>query len=369
VHRTPARFAGLYFVFAALVIVAIGAGLVGGGAQADGPSARPLTVGEQYPYGGRAFDVFVRDSYALTPDGKDTPDFYAWFDRFARTYWDAPHINGWLDKKKQEIAASDTTAERAKREREVVYQAFRLVKHSLPRFSLDRGFEFTNAVKSGERQCLLQSVLVAGLCQRAGVPVGVVMVWKGDTGEISNLGHCVALARFADGSDRIYDVSTHNRPDVPHQGLFLADATGAYRFVLPVYGKDRAINGYRAAAGGDFINPGDARTMDSGFLRSQFDYYRGERAPGRLIWKAKSPESVAKAATALTRAVNECPKNPLATYMLGKMLSWQGKDDAARQRFADAHRLYRAAGWVPDSAEEIIALEHGTGVATASPAR
>jgi len=206
-------------------------------------------------------------------------------------------------------------------------------------------------------------VLVAGLCQRAGVPVGVVMVWKGDTGEVSNLGHCVALARFADGTDRIYDVSTHNRPDVPHQGLYLADGSGAYQFVMPVFGKDRAILTY-AKVGGKAISPTAARTLDTAFLRSQFDYYRGERAPGRLLWKEKNADSLAKAATALTRAVNECPKNPLATYMLGKVLAWQGKDAAAQQRFAEAHRLYRAAGWVPDSAEEVYALERRNGVAS-----
>jgi hypothetical protein len=134
---------------------------------------------------------------------------------------------------------------------------------------------------------------------------------------------------------------------------------------MPIYGKDRAILTY-ATVGGKAISAADARTLDTAFLRSQFDYYRGERAPGRLLWKEKNADSLAKAATALTRAVTECPKNPLATYMLGKVLAWQGKDAAAQQRFAEAHRLYRTSGWVPDSAEEVYALERHNGVASAT---
>ena len=198
------------------------------------------------------------------------------------------------------------------------------------------------------------------MLQRAGVPAGIAMVWKSDRGDVSNLGHCVAVLRLADGNDRILDLSSDAKtewiPDLPHQGLFLADATGL-KFVEPQFDKTNRILAYKLTGTGKSVKPSAIRPLSAAFVRSQFYYYRGERAPGHVIWDPVEQSSLPRAVDALTRSLKECPENPLSTYMLGKVLAWQGKKEEAQLRFVDAHRLYRAQGRVPDSAQEVFALE------------
>jgi hypothetical protein len=66
---------------------------------------------------------------------------------------------------------------RAAAERQVCADLHKSIKSRIPRFSLDRGFEFRHTVGRGERQCFLQSVVIASLLQRAGIPAGVAMVF------------------------------------------------------------------------------------------------------------------------------------------------------------------------------------------------
>ena len=271
-------------------------------------------------------------------------------------------VVGYLTAEKTRLAAITAPADKAAAQTELSATVFRIVKKALPAFSLDRGFEFTSAAKSNERQCLLQAVLAAGLLQKAGVPAGIAMVWKSDRGEISNLGHCVAVVRLADGNDRILDISSDRHtnfvPDLPHQGLFLADAKGdGYRFVEPQFDDTHRITAYKMTGTGKQTPTDTIAFLDNAFVRSQFYYYRGERASGHLLWSPVEAATLPRSADALTRSIRACPQNPLAMYMLGKVLVWQGKAADAQPRFVEAHRLYRSQGRVPDSAEEVYVLE------------
>ena len=267
-------------------------------------------------------------------------------------------IENYLIQQGDRLAQINSPVTRLRAEVGMSDNVFRILKKTITKFSLDRGFEFAYVVKTGERQCLLQSVMVAGMLQKAGLPAGVVMVWKGDAGEASNLGHCVALMRHSDGTDRIIDVSTHGRPDLPHKGLFLSDpVTRRYVFVEPVYDKTtQRIKAYKLMADGKVVPATRLRPLTAAYLRSQFDFYRGERAPGRLLWKEATPEALAKSAEALERSVKECPQNPLSTYYLGRVRARMGQQEAAQKQFVAAYKLYRGSGWVPDTAAEIHAL-------------
>ncbi|MDX1933648.1 MAG: hypothetical protein SFU56_13710 [Capsulimonadales bacterium] len=354
-------------VAAALVglLAAVVLGATGGAVRAQ-EVARPLLPKERFPYGSEVFTAMIDDSYRLAPDGRTLPEFYGFYRDRVRQAAERTRIPAlatvsleeYLNREGQRIAGIRSPEERLRAELELSDGVFRIVKKSITRFSLDRGFEFAGVVRTGERQCLLQSVLVAGMLQKAGLPAGVVMVWKGETGEASNLGHCVALMRHCDGTDRILDVSTHNVPDLMHRGLYLCNPQNSgYLFVEPVFDAGtRRIREYLPVKGGRTIPAHQVRPLTVSFLRSQFDFYRGERAPGRLIWKQATPEALERSAQALERAVRTCPQNPLATYYLGRVRARQGQEQAARQRFAAAFRLYEMQGWVPDSATEVYAL-------------
>ena len=81
--------------------------------------------------------------------------------------------------------------------------AHRFVKASIPRFSLERGYEFAATLQYSERQCLLQSTIIAALLQRAGLDAGLVMVWKSQTGQESNLGHVTSVLRLPGGDVQV----------------------------------------------------------------------------------------------------------------------------------------------------------------------
>jgi len=331
---------------------------------------RTLTTSEQFAYGSSAFDRFVRDSYAWTnvPAG-DIPPFYKAFDTGSRkvaedaraTGLSEKGVSAYLTSEKARISAISDVTKRAAAQTELSATIFRVVKKALPLFSLDRGFEFTSATELRERQCLLQSVLAAGMLQKAGVPAGVAMVWKSERGAISNLSHVVAIVRMADGADRVLDISSDRKtkfvPDLPHQGLYLSDGANGYRFVEPQYDDSHRITAYRLTGTTQEVKPESMRPLDTSFIRSQFFYYRGERAGGHLIWSPLDPRSLTISVDAFTRSLKECPQNPLTTYMLGKVLAWQGKNAEAQNQFVAAYRLYRAQGRVPDSAQEVYALE------------
>lgn len=324
---------------------------------AAAPRAEALPADERYPWESVAFAQFVADSYRVC--GGSPTEFTRWIDAAVRRAGVAEGLAVWLEREKRRLAAERDPQAQAHQEIELARRLFALVKKIIPRFSFDRGFEFAFASRVGERQCLLQSVLVASFLQRAGVVAGAVMVWRSESGEVSNNGHAVTLLRRTDGRDRIVDVSSHHEPFVRHRGLFLAAAPGEYRFVVPEYvGKTADIRGYRMATGeGTLLPPPRLRLLDTAFLRSQFDYYRGEQTPGGLLSAPPTSAGLHRAAERLAASVRLCPANPLAVYMFGRALARTGDRAGAQRRFEEAWRLYRRFGWVPESALEVASID------------
>src|SRR5262249_37901085 len=139
----------------------------------------------------------------------------------------------------------------------------KLIKSMIPRFSLDRGFEFKNVVHYGERQCFLQSVLVAGLMQSMGVDAGVAMVSRNIQNTETNSGHAVCLVKLPDSTDIIVDCSDPT-PFAEQKGLYVR--APRYKYVLPVYGEHSEIRAYHAASDRADVPVGEVRTLDAGFL-------------------------------------------------------------------------------------------------------
>jgi hypothetical protein len=279
------------------------------------------------------FSTLVQDSYREVPGA---PSFFPWLEgAFLRAF--ATPLEGALRR------------EGAKGGREAARFAFRLVKRLLPRFSLEEGYEFAYAAMKGERQCLLQSVLVQGLLQEMGYGAGVYMVWKNPEGRESNLGHAVAVLRLK-GRDYLVDPS-EPEPFARHLGLFL-DTPGGYRFVEPLYDKDGGILAYRLQ--GRLLRPEEVRPLPFAFLRSQFYYYRGEQARGGVFARPATRQGLERSLKELERAVALDPQNPLALYVLGLTKRKLGLEGEAELRAA--YRLYQAFGHVPEGPRRALGL-------------
>ena len=314
---------------------------------------------EWYPYRGPQFTQFVADS-AEVCRAAEASDFYIWLDKaYESCRCRIPagkilRLEETLRSKRRELAG--IAGKKAKSEAEVILaaQLHRTVKTIIPRFSLDRGFEFTNVVRYGERQCFLQSVLIAALLQDAGVDAGVTMVWKNTRGEEINNGHAVALVKLPSGEDIIVDAS-EREPFACQQGLFAM--TPDYRYVVPVYGKpSNRIRFYKCVSGNEKLTTRRVRPLDFAFIRSQFYYYRGERAPGGLLAAKPTRKGLETAIGYLRKSVKLCPRNPLAVYMLGRAYLTSGDAREARTLLARAYGLYTEFGWVPAGAREYLAL-------------
>ncbi|CAN5468016.1 hypothetical protein BH11ARM2_BH11ARM2_14290 [soil metagenome] len=282
----------------------------------------------KFPYGSPAFRTFVKDSLP-----SDDESFFRWFENALKSsgYGSVDALLA-SEKDPQKLAAKLHAA----------------IKKAIPKFSLDRGFEFRETVARGERQCFLQSVLLAGLMQRAGFDSGVAMVWKNQLGSTSNNGHAIPLVRTKTG-DLIVDCSDPE-PFMKHQGLYLRDGKGGYRFVEPQYDGVK-ITSYKPLSGA----PVTAQGLGLDFLRSQFDYYRGERAPGGFLAAPKTDQGLAASAVYLGKSQKECRDNALAVYVLGRVYARQGKAALAKAQFQRAAKLYQAAGWLPEGVRDALA--------------
>lgn len=326
-------------------------------APGQGPAAsclaRHLIVGkdEAYPYQSGEFTRFVSDSYREAGGGQ-TADFYAWMDKACREgRLCAPGggpLLAMMDGKRAALDAAATPRQRAQAEMALAATLHHWIKTSMPSFSLQEGFEFANVAKHRERQCLLQSVLLAALLQEANVDAGVVMVNKNADGRTSNNGHCVALLKLSDGTDVLVDASDR-QPFVRHQGLFAKDAVlKNYRYVEPVFVKDTPIiASYQSPDHAVNLAAPSIRPLDTGFLRSQFDFYRGERTEGGLLDAHPTGYGLAKEVHYLRASVHACPQNPLPVYMLGRVEWRRTHAGEARRQLARAARLYQGAGWIP----------------------
>jgi len=319
--------------------------------------------GEAYPYRSARFTEFVNDSFR-NGSGGDAKDFYRWMERSYKGFCTKQRcrpgldLTGLLRVKKTELARMKDARTKTLAELDFAAWLHKLVKKTIPRFNLDRGFEFRNTVMYGERQCFLQSVLISGMLQEAGVRSGVEMVYKSISGEESNNGHAVALVKLPNDWDIIVDAS-EPEPFARQQGLFVK--TSDYLYVNPEYvGRTGYIHSYKDASNGRQISTASVRTLGIDFLRSQFYYYRGERVPGALL-SAKMTESGLSAAQKYFEAsVRACPQNPLSVYMLGRVYLAQGQRAKALRTLLRANKLYANARWVPAGASEYLALaRHG----------
>ena len=161
------------------LIVALGLGAVALGlalaafprAQIEAPP-RPAWAkqfvpgGLRFPYGGREFSGFVSESFRNC--GGKSKEFFDWFNQAfqeARGVTLARWLNSWkvrLDT----TSRSDVHEASTEAQREFAADVHKAIKQTIRKFSFDRGFEFAYTVRFGERQCLLQSVLAAGLLQK-----------------------------------------------------------------------------------------------------------------------------------------------------------------------------------------------------------
>ncbi len=296
----------------------------------------------QFPYRGPTFDAFVKDSYRVA--GRPNPnEFYATMDARA-VKAGLPTWAGWAAQNK----AKPGDAEGAKAAGAAVWKR---IKKTITKFSLDRGFEFTNAVTTNERQCYLQSIIVAGELQKAGYDAGVAMVWSNPKGQTSNNGHAVAVVRTG-AKDVVVDCS-EPKPFEVHKGLFMQMGS-IYAYVEPQYDANEWITGYRLVGTGATVAPSKLRLLDLPFLKSQFDYYRGERALGGVIAKAKTPAGLAASERFYRKSLAECPQNPLTRAMLVRVLALRGNRTEAEAQRQKAAKEYAQFGWTPDEVKRAV---------------
>jgi hypothetical protein len=306
----------------------------------------PMRKDAAYAYSSATFRGFVADSYANA--GKEGPDeFFRWMDE----------QNGykWVDELETESAVIDEFSDdqKAKAQMQLGAKLHKKIKKIVPRFNLDRGFEFHYTVSRGERQCYLQAVLIAALLQEAGQNAGVAMVSKNHHGQPTNNGHAVTLLALANGRHIIVDAS-EPEPFAKQQGLFLRDAgSGGYVYVTPVYAADHSISAFKRVGDGKPLK--DVGTLDIAFVQSQFEFYRGERTPGSLVLTPVTAEGLAKSEKHLRKSVQLCPGNTLAVFTLGRVLERQGKRAEAREVFVRAAKAYQVAGWLPEGPRQALA--------------
>jgi hypothetical protein len=311
-----------------------------------------------YPYGGAQFAALVAQSYAVAGEGSPG-DFHRWLrDAYRASGAPLPATSG--ADLEQDLASARASlhhlprrAARARAEADLARWAHRFIKQAIPRFSLDRGYEFHNVAKYGERQCLLQSVLIAGLLQAGGCDAGVVMVYANERGEQSNNGHVTVLLKLDDGAAVLVDASDPE-PFARHAGLLVRASD--YRYVTPVYQpRSSRITAFLTADTRARLTAAQVSALDLAFVSSQFWFYRGERAPGGVIASQKTADGLIASRQALEQSVRICPANALAVYMLGRTLFYQGDGRGARKLFLTARDLYRRYGWVPAGVKDALA--------------
>ena len=310
------------------------------------PAATPQ-IGPNFQYGSAAFSDVAQTSYKTVGLGGTFDDWITAAYQKTGVTLGSGSLTDDLDARAAAIRAATGDA-KVKLERDTAAWAHKFVKKSIPKFSLERGFELANVVKTGERQCLAQSFIISGLLQRAGMKAGAVMVWANPQGQQSNLGHVVSIIRLSNGRDLLADASDPT-PFVHHQGLLVGNA-GKYSFVKPTYEADDTISGYTIDGSGAHLSVAATTPLSLSYLHSQFDYYRGERAIGGFLGTGTgkaTPDGLKTSAMYLKRALQEDPQNALASFVLGHVLARQGQTAQAKAQYQKANTLYLAQGHVP----------------------
>ena len=316
------------------------------------PAAPTPQIGPSFQFGSAAFGEVARTSYQTVGLSGNFGDWTeSAYHKSGVLLGSSGSLSADLDARAAAIRTASGDA-RVKLERDTASWAHRFIKKAIPKFSLERGFELANVVRTGERQCLAQSFIISGLLQRAGLQAGAVMVWSNPEGKQSNLGHVVSVVRLSSGQDLLVDASDPT-PFVHHQGLLVKTGAG-YRFVKPSYTAQDTISGYTVAGSGALLKVADTAPLTLSYLHSQFDYYRGERATGGIlgtpVGKAPpkaTPDGLKQSALYFGRALQEDPQNALASFMLGHVLQRQGQPAQALAQYRRADALYLTQGHVP----------------------
>jgi hypothetical protein len=314
----------------------------------------------QYPYHGKQFSLFVDESFRLADKGSSR----SFYNLMSERYLGSPvrltanrklSLEQALDSRRAELAALHDNHRKADAEVAIAAQVHSLIKTVIPHFSLERGFEFSNVAARGERQCFLQSVLIAGLLQRMGMNAGVAMVYRNIQGTPTNNGHAVTLLKLPDGKDIIVDAS-EREAFAKHKGLFVDVRQSGYKYVEPIFQPNSVrIIGYLTTANHKRLSTASVRGLDVAFLRSQFWYYRGERVVGGPLYTPKTESALARSAKAFETSVRLCPSNPLAVCMLGRTYLAEGRIRDAKHLLQKASSLYAQFGWTPAGLKEALA--------------
>lgn len=315
-------------------------------------------------YGEANFNALAAESYKLAGL---SGDFSQWLsDAYLKggvPLGEGKTLDAALAARKAQLDAAKTPAEKDALARETAAWAHKFIKKVVPKFSLERGFEFASIVKTGERQCLLQSTIIAGLLQKAGLDAGLVMVWKSLTGQESNLGHVTSVLRLPSGMGDVQVDASEPEPFATHQGI-LALADGGYRFLAPQFGKDSLITAYRREDGKGSVKAGDLTFLPLSYVRSQYDYYRAERAIGGVLGTGtgkSTPEGLKVSEQFLRQALAQEPRNTLAANVLGTVLRKQGRIPEAQAQYHKAAVLYAAQGHTPAGMKANLAWADGGG--------
>lgn len=300
-------------------------------------------------YGGAAFKQLTSDSYKLA----GLPDtFSAWLAQAYTTanvpLAGAKTLEAGLQARQAELGAAKTPAEKDRLARDTATWAHKFIKKAVPTFSLERGFELANLERHGERQCLAQSTVIASLLQKVGLNTGLVMVWKSMSGQESNLGHVTAVLRLPSGAGDVQVDASEPEPFATHEGILIWNA-GSYRFVMPLFGKAGLMTAYGRTDGQGQVRPSDITLLSLGYIRSQFDYYRAERAVGGVLATGGkvTPQGLKASEIFLRQALTEEPQNALASNVLGTVLRKEGQNAQARAQYRKAAALYSAQGHMP----------------------
>jgi hypothetical protein len=308
---------------------------------------------QRFAYGSAAFNALVNDSYRQI-GGRLIP-FLAWletaYQRSNKAHLGkATTLEAALELRQKELAGAKGDV-RVILERKTGAWLHKAIKAMIPKFSLDRGFEFAYTVQNGERQCLLQSVLIAALAQRMGLDAGVAMVWRNDKGQTSNLGHVTAILHLSSGYDTLIDASD-SEPFFLHKGLLMRDQSAKdWRFLEPQYDKNGNIHMYQRTDG-TRVAPRSIEPLSLAYIRSQFEFYRGERTVGGFIGPSTAI-GLNNSALHLEKAVRLEPENPLALYVLALVERKQNKP--YRARLEQAAALYQRYGFVPEGVKTALA--------------
>ena len=327
-------------------------------------SEKSVFNGCNYPYKSAKMDKFIIDSYNNT-NSMDYKQFYKWMDdKF--TQWlkenkkklpvnlmDKSNFTEFCSASKRELQAVKDNKKKEKAIINLCQWLHKYIKKIIPVFSLQRGYEFSNVVLFGERQCYLQSVLIASILQYMGIDAGVVMVNKNEKGVESNNGHAVTLVKISKDKLIVVDAS-EPYPFAIHQGLFLK-RDGNYIYLVPNYNTDKIIKDFNTYNNKKVSNR-EVSCLNEDFLNSQFYVYRGEWVDGALHDNKKSAVGIKKANNYFKKAVEICSENTLALYFYARSFEEMGEKENAVKYFDKAYKCCVKYGFVPPNLKTKIKL-------------